>query len=958
MTSQTALDLLFVLKNETKKISNKTYHGEELRYLSECLYQEITEASAKGSNFCYLKLDALNINELNFKIILKLLDARPDFFKGMDLTNNPLFKENCLKKLFNLQKPNLLLEKFLAKQSTRYLTFLSFEKTGLKSEMILSSFMINVFYCCPDLEILILNSLPITDKVAINMARGMQKASVSKYKLAKNLKEIGLANTKISDKGAIGILFAAIQYTPLEVVNLEGNNKIGFNTASFILQQLMINPGQTNISLREVFLEYTKVSSSLRASLNDALDNYQEGNISMVNKISNKYNNSSSYRSQPRQYTAGSNNSSSRYNFKNEFWILNHDQEKESECTGTYRSKSAYNQSSGRDINEEELPIQLTDQSNAANKSLDRINNPCKINFRQSNYLFNSREGPNWKKNDAQKSTFHQAFESRKKSRKIYSTNNYNTYGIINHSSTNSSKNNRNMQCGSFSSNNFSIDSICGPSDPYEQLRRERSELLQKSGIYSSSKNSGSYEISNYLTSCKEETTLQEASSSNIPMQEFYDSKISRENLKNSSEPPKTTDLAKYISEPEEVQSRTIKDKNENKTPSFTESVIIEKREENKYANKEQSSSSEEDTFRSRQSNIENFVKQLNCDAVKDITESQREGKKLQKSFREFAQQQIKEFQDKENRGAQNNRNDFFNPYKRPNNSQNKKALESIDLNLKNFESNKDNDVSINENLDSPNRSAIIDHNHIKHTSMSQEEKDEDDEVRQMLREAGMTFNTNESQKESKKKLKREESIISNKILSKVNNHNNHNNSSLCLYGTESESKAPSGYKLNISNVQNYEEDQQNVKEYQLEKIGETEREHYSPRENPREDIKQASSILRQSHFQDIDDSSLQETKEMVKKEISRLREIYRKLNTLNKSKESGNASLFTINHDSSTGCKHERLNSHISIRKSDETISIIQDENEYISQRYGPKQCSDEDFNLCEIPDEGRQHL
>jgi len=62
------------------------------------------------------------------------------------------------------------------------------------------------------------------------------------------------------------------------------------------------------------------------------------GNLNLVNKISNKYSNSSSYRSQPRQ-NSGSNKNSSRYAFTNDFWILN---EKESELSGTYRSKSAY----------------------------------------------------------------------------------------------------------------------------------------------------------------------------------------------------------------------------------------------------------------------------------------------------------------------------------------------------------------------------------------------------------------------------------------------------------------------------------------------------------------------------------------------------------------------------------------------------------------------------------------
>lgn len=148
----------------------------------------------------------MNINEVNFKIILKLLTTKPSYFKGLDLTNNPLFKENCLKTLFSLQKPPLVLEKSIVKLPTRHLTYLSFEKTGVKSEVVLNSFVVNVFYCCPEIEILILNSLPVNDKIAVNLAKGIQKATNSQYKLGQNLKEIGLANTKIGDKGAIGVL--------------------------------------------------------------------------------------------------------------------------------------------------------------------------------------------------------------------------------------------------------------------------------------------------------------------------------------------------------------------------------------------------------------------------------------------------------------------------------------------------------------------------------------------------------------------------------------------------------------------------------------------------------------------------------------------------------------------------------------------------------------------------------
>jgi hypothetical protein len=102
------------------------------------------------------------------------------------------------------------------------------------------------------------------------------------------LKEIGLANTKISDKSVGRLMFATINYTRLEVINLESNSKIGFTTASFILQQLCNSPNG-KITLREVFLEYTKVSIALSRCLEEALFNYQEGNYEKVNQISKRH---------------------------------------------------------------------------------------------------------------------------------------------------------------------------------------------------------------------------------------------------------------------------------------------------------------------------------------------------------------------------------------------------------------------------------------------------------------------------------------------------------------------------------------------------------------------------------------------------------------------------------------------------------------------------------------------
>ena len=202
----------------------------------------------------------MNINEVNFKVIVQLLNQKASFFKGLDLSNNPLFKETSLNNLFNLHKSPLTLQKSIATLPTRHLTFLSLEKTGLKSPITLTAFTTSIFITCPDIEILILNSLPITDKIVITLAKSIQKAVNSQFKLVKNLKEIGLANTRITDKGAMGILYTVMRCTQLEVINLEGNNKIGFNSASFILQQLILNPGKMKITLREVFLDYTKVS--------------------------------------------------------------------------------------------------------------------------------------------------------------------------------------------------------------------------------------------------------------------------------------------------------------------------------------------------------------------------------------------------------------------------------------------------------------------------------------------------------------------------------------------------------------------------------------------------------------------------------------------------------------------------------------------------------------------------
>jgi hypothetical protein len=109
-------------------------------------------------------------------------------------------------------------------------------------------------------------------------------------------------------------------------------------------------------------------------------------------------------------------------------------------------------------------------------------------------------------------------------------------------------------------------------------------------------------------------------------------------------------------------------------------------------------------------------------------------------------------------------------------------------------------------------------------TRKTKEEMLEDDEVTQMLKEAGMslaptldlkTYESKISQNNGHK-VYREDSISSNKIPGVCNPHNN---SSLCLYGTESGRKMQSNYKLNISNLQKYKDDDLQYNDLQLERI-------------------------------------------------------------------------------------------------------------------------------------------
>ena len=112
-----------------------------------------------------------------------------------------------------------------------------------------------------------------------------------------------------------------------------------------------------------------------------------------------------------------------------------------------------------------------------------------------------------------------------------------------------------------------------------------------------------------------------------------------------------------------------------------------------------------------------------------------------------------------------------------------------------------------------------------------------------MLQEAGM--NTFQSVRSKHKygepvKLKQEDSINSfkNPFGSFANN-----NSSLCLYGTESGAKIHPNTHLNLSNLQNYEDEDQHNSNFKLEEIGETDRENFSPNEAKKEESKHYSYL-------------------------------------------------------------------------------------------------------------------
>lgn len=295
------------------------------------------------------------------------------------------------------------------------------------------------------------------------------------------------------------------------------------------------------------------------------------------------------------------------------------------------------------------------------------------------------------------------------------------------------------------------------------------------------------------------------------------------------------------------------------------------------------SSSSQFDTFRSKQLTSEKLMSNLYTGQSEDPEQSEPEQmskrSNIQQSYREFTEKPIYDFCDKENVHRGNNKNATFNPYKRSGNfnvtHKGREQLESIDLNIRDFDKvtfqgrgQNMNKSSIIENLESPNRSAIMQDQHrgFKHFT-NKEEFEEDDEVRQILKDAGINFKTNQSihkpgqAHQHTMKGHREDSSISSKFQT---GGNPHNNSSICLYGTESGHKIRSNYKLNISQLQNYEDDDLHYNDSQLERIGETDREYGSPNDQTREESKQVNFSLRQSHFKDVDLSSLKETKELV----------------------------------------------------------------------------------------------
>ena len=111
----------------------------------------------------------------------------------------------------------------------------------------------------------------------------------------------------------------------------------------------------------------------------------------------------------------------------------------------------------------------------------------------------------------------------------------------------------------SFSTKNMSIESVHGPADPYEKLRKERIQLFHKAGLYNLTDSSNSYGAakSNVVI---QENSRQADSRSSIPMQEFYDSAIGRENLNNSSQLTNILNLRQFMKPNETPKDQQAED--------------------------------------------------------------------------------------------------------------------------------------------------------------------------------------------------------------------------------------------------------------------------------------------------------------------------------------------------------------------------------------------------------------
>ena len=65
---------------------------------------------------------------------------------------------------------------------------------------------------------------------------------------------------------------------------------------------------------------------------------------------------------------------------------------------------------------------------------------------------------------------------------------------------------------------------------------------------------------------------------------------------------------------------------------------------------------------------------------------------------------------------------------------------------------------------------------------------------------------------------------------------------------------------------------------------------------------------------------------------------------------------MFTIKQEVNTSYKYQPQNYENSLAGSHETINIVQGVSDPPSQRYAQKHTSEDEFSVCEIPDEGRK--